>query len=384
MDGAPVEIDRLQEMSSTTTLNRTKIREIGRDGIVDWKKSIPTVSLTLRQYEYGTLEFWRQLTNKGASVDTITFADFKTPQVDVAGYKTDDGGTFLGTVLYKGLRTSGFSVNFADPDAIIERSFTLVGEDEMLFLNANKYLIYKRNVIAAGLNQSVTLSDPTPVADPDNSGQYLLRVTRSRAGVTTELTAGTEWSCTGATLTINGTSSADDVIRAWYTAGAYITGVEPFVNNDVDVGGISTDSVSIYLQSSNYLYRLQSANIDVSFDRQDIKEIGNKDVVSRGIRETTTKVTLGRILEQYTIEEILRGVAGLSYGKIDVREFSDGLNLIVKIYSDNDKTTFKIGYKLMNLAPVGDDAGNTVNDYITRGVTLEGDQGLITNVANLL
>ena len=55
----PVQIDRLQDMSASATLNRTKIEEIGRDGLVDWRTGNPAVTLTLRQLEYGNLEFFQ-------------------------------------------------------------------------------------------------------------------------------------------------------------------------------------------------------------------------------------------------------------------------------------------------------------------------------------
>ncbi len=385
MDSGPAEIDRVQELTKTTTLNKTKIEEVGRDGIVDWKKSIPTINVPLRQLEYGNLDFYRQISNKGSTVNTIEFNDFKTSSIDILGYKTDDSGTFLGTIYYPGLRVSSFGLSIGDPDALIERSFTFVGEDDIALLDNNKYLIYKRGVVSAGNNKTVTLSDPTPVADPDNSGKFLFRVCRSRAGTTTELTHGTEWSYDGAgTLTINGASSANDVIRVWYSAGSYIAGASTFTLNSSDLAGISGDSVSIYLESSNYLYRLQSVSIDSTFDRYDMRELGNSEIVSRGIRDITNRITLGRILEDYTIEEVLRGKAGLDYGKIDVREFADDMNLIIKIYSDSNKTTFKMGYKFTDLSPVSTGAGVPTSDYITQGVTLEGETGFITNVEGVL
>ena len=59
-DVADTEIDRVQDLSSTATLNRTKIEEIGRVGLVDWRHTTPNVSVSLRQMEYGSLEFFRQ------------------------------------------------------------------------------------------------------------------------------------------------------------------------------------------------------------------------------------------------------------------------------------------------------------------------------------
>jgi len=46
---------------------------------------------------------------------------------------------------------------------------------------------------------------------------------------------------------------------------------------------------------------------------------------------------------------------------------------------DSDKTTFKIGYKVTQLAPNGLTAGVPLEDYVTQGATLESDNLLITD-----
>ena len=43
-----------------------------------------------------------------------------------------------------------------------------------------------------------------------------------------------------------------------------------------------------------------------------------------------------------------------------------------------------MGYKITDLAPVGVDAGVPVSEYITQGVTLEGESGFITTVQGVL
>ena len=383
-DSVDVEIDRVQDLSSTATLNRTKIEEVGRDGIVDWRQTAPNIAVNLRQLEYGSLELFRKLANKGDSVETVNFTDFKTGVFDVAGYKTDDNGTFLGTIWYPNLRVNSFGLTIGDPDAVIERSFGFVGEDEIALLYNNKYLIRGRYVIdASGNNKTVTLSNPTPTADPDNSGHFLFKVVKVSAGLATELNHGVDWSCDGTIVTINGASTAGDVILVWYSAATQ-GGQTIFVNNDSDLGSISADSASIFLATNTYVYRLQSVSVDSTFDRRDIKEVGNSQVVSRGVREITHKITLGKIIESYTIEEILRGKAGASYGKIDVRKFTDDNKLIIKLFSDNTKSTFKLGYRFSSLAPTGRDTATPVSDYINAGVTMETNTGLVTTQVSAL
>lgn len=389
-DIAPTQIDRLQDLSASIALNREKIREIGRDGTVDWRKRTPTVRVTGRQYEYGEIEFWRKLANVSDATTSITLNDFKTSMVDIVGYKTDDDATFKGSVWYPKLRTSGFGLSIGDPQAYIERNFSWVGEDEVIFQGSNKYLNYQRFVAATGSPASFTINAPSPVLDPDNSGQYMLKVLRVNVatGTTDELTyttgtaSGTTYAFSApSTLTV--ATVANDIIKVFYTAATWnaaTQGAVQFTNNDTDAGSLTADSASIYLYvaADNYVYKLQSVGIDVSFDRTDYYEIGNKEVCSTGIREKTVRITLGRILEAYTIEEVLRGKAA-DYGKLNPREFGDNITLRVKLYGNNTKNTFNIGYKCANLSPTGFDNGVPLNDYVTRGATLEGEDLTISN-----
>ncbi len=385
--GDSTEIDRLQELRGTLTLNREKIKEIGRKNIVDWKKRIPTLRLSLTQLEYGAMEFWQQLANVASSDNDIDVGDFKNSMVDIAAFKTDDAGTFLGTVWYPNLRLESFSLNIGDPEAFLERSFDFVGEDEITLLNDNKYLIMRRMLCDGGL--TYTISDggttyPDPVMDPDNSGQYVFKVVfyDGSADTTTELTRDTNWTYNSGTkvVTLIGvvTETSVDYIRVYWSAGSYTTGVETFTNNDTNASSVSADACDIWLTSGNRVYKLQSVGIDLALDRTDYKEIGSTEVIQRGVRDTTITITLGRILEDHTVEEVLRGKQGLSYGKIDPREFNDDLDLKIKLYSDNAKGTFLMRYAFSLLSPIGLEAGAPLDDYITRGATLEGQSMVIS------
>jgi len=386
------QIDRLQDMTASVTMNRTKIEEIGRDGLVDWRIGNPSVTLSLRQLEYGTMQFWRDLRNTGNTDVKVNFNEFDIPKVDIAGYETDQNGTFKSTIWYPGLRVSGFSISIGDPNALVERNFSLVGEDEITLQGDNKYLIvYDSGTASGGTPESFTINDPTPVLDPDNSGQYLFKVTRYNTSDETTTLLKYEAGAGDPSLgddyytydsgTLKATTAVGDEVRAYYSAGDYVGGSSTFTNNDVDAAGLEAKMCSVYLETSNYLYRLQSVNVDVTMDRFDVMEIGDKDVIETGVRDVTTRVTLGRILDQWTVEEVLRGEVA-DYGKLDIREFQNNKNLLIYIYSDDKKDTFRLGYKLTDLAPVGVDDGTPLNEYVTRGVTLEGEQGFVTDDIN--
>ncbi len=384
-DVDPAQINRLQNFNASLSLNREKIKEIGRDGIISWRKRIPTCRATGMQYEYGSIEFWNKLANKADDTTSLSLSDFDTSMVDICGFETDDSGTFLGTVWYPKLRLNGFSLNIGDPESYIERSFDMTGEDEKTLLYGNKYFIFRKFTASGGTNEEITISDgtayPHPAEDPDNSGYYLLRVLRVRDGVTTELTYTTDYTYNNSTHIMTVVSAtAGDIYKVYWSAATLGTGTTIFTNNDSEPSALTADCTSIFLQTSNRVYKLQSVGIDASFDRTDYKEIGSTDVVQRGVRDRNVTVTLGRILESYTTEEIFRGVSGYSYGIINPRNFADDITLTVKVYSDNTKSTFKMRYDITDLSPVSLDFAGGVDDYIQRSAQLAGQGMTIKSV----
>ncbi len=384
----PAEIDRAQAIDPTISLNREKIEEIGRDKPVGYLKKSPTVGYRLTQLEYGSIEFWQKLINDEGKGDSgqnpITIEDFKVSYFDICAYLTDDDGTFRGTIWYPSLRTSGFSITIGDPQANIERGFDFVGESAIIWQGDNKYLIFKKHVAGSGTDNVIDLSDKVPAEDPDNTGVYMLRVVRVRGNVSTELTRTTDYSYSASTKELTITSiETGDVIKIWYTSATAPDTL--FTLNDTDPDALVGDMVSIYLyipgggspQASDYIYRLQSVTLDVRFDREDVREIGNKNVVQRGISNTTVTVTLGRILESFTVEEVLAGkVSG--YGKIDIEKLTDQATLIIKFFSDNTKSTFKYGIKATGLSATELRGGAGVNEYVRKDNTLEGEDLTIT------
>ncbi|MBN1467730.1 MAG: hypothetical protein JW924_03310 [Fusobacteriaceae bacterium] len=371
---------------------------------MDYRKGIPTVTYRLTQNEYGSIEFWRKLANKDDTVDTISMhnSHFDTSWFDIAGYLTDDDGNFLGTELYPELRLAGFSISIGSPEDILERSFDFVGEGSYLLQGNNAYYIYLRKDVASGDLDSAGSVDivvgagdyanyPDPVANPDKASEtdsvkYLWRVMKIRGTASTKLVADTDYTYNPGTKTLTVSDcQADDIIKVWYTASSYISGQDPFTLNDADKGSIDADAVDLYFyipasgkpDSTDYLHKIQSATIDVTFDRADYKEIGNDEIILRGVNEYTATVTLNRYLHDLIIEEAMRNVAS-NYGVIDLDKLVDNLTLILKIYNDDSKSTFRLGYKLTNLSPTEARGATSIDEYESRDITLEGEELIIT------
>ena len=387
-----IQIDRAQDLRASISLNRVKVKELGTVDSVCWKKGIPTNTVTLRQLEYGELDMWQALANSAiTTTDTLVQTDYKVALSDISVFLTDDLDVFQGTLWYPKLRVASFSLNIGDPDALIERNFNLVNEDEIIFQNANKYVVYAEFTASAGTGQGFTLGVgsyqgyPLAVENPNASGTYFLRVYRYRASDSsnTEMTEGTDFtytSGTGAIAIADGSVDTSDVFQFVYTAGSYVSGTDPFTSNSSDLCAIKADECDIFLRTTNTISKLQSVSFEVNFDRLDIKEIGTTDVVAYGARDITTSVSLGTIVETWSIDEAMANEIGNSFGALDVRQYTDDMNIVVKVYTDNTKATFKMGYRLNNLSPTSIDDGDTIDDYNTRNVTLEGDSIIITDI----
>jgi len=378
------EIDRAQSMVPDVTLNREKVNELGRVGAVGYIKKSSTIGYSLTQLEYGSIEFWQKIanvTNKGGALDVngITLNDFSSPYFDIAAYLDNDDDTFAGTLYYPSLRTSGFSINIGDPQANIERSFDMVGEAAKILQGDNKYLIYQKESILADDTSKVVTLDKTATVNPDVALQYMLRVVRiSLAGVVTELSKTLGHYTENATTVTVAVVTNGDTIKLWYTSADAPD--EIFTENDSDAVAIAGDSIDIFLYIpgsgkptvDDYLYKLQSVSMEVTFDREDLFEIGNSRVVQRGVKSSTVSVSLGRILEKFSIEEVLRGeVEG--YGIIDVEKLTDSAALILKIYTDNTKETFAYGFKATGLSVMSIGGDASVEEYVKKDNTLEGE-----------
>lgn len=382
-DVAPSQIDRVQNITPDVTLNRKKVEEVGSEGVIGYIKAIPTIAYKLTAKESGNFGFWRKITNQADSVNTISLSDFKTSAFDTAGYIEDDGGVVVGTTHYPMLRTAGFSLTIGDPKAEIEKSFDLVGETAHIWLNDNKYLVYNRHEATSNSDGDIDLSSKPPVADPDN-GNYIIRVLRVRGVNTTKLVYGVDYTYSNTTkiLTIVSIQTAD-VIKSYYTSS--VAPDEIFTTNIIDPVSTLADSVSIYLyvpatgkpDSSDYVSMLQNISMNVTFDRNDVNALGSRIVQKRGVKDSTVNFTLGKTLERYTIEQVLRGVAS-SYGKIDVEKFTSQAAIIIKIYEDYTKTTFKYGFRSIGLSSETVKGGPGINAYIENTHTLVGENLTIT------
>jgi len=352
----PEQINRLNELTGNVTLNQEKMYEVGRALKLGVRKLTPATPITLNQNENLTMDFWRVLANKvdpgtGGEVK-IDLDDIKGERIDISASLTDEDESFKGTVYFSNMRVNNFAINIGNPDAKIERTFDLVGEYCRVIVD--NYLAYAEKV-AVGASEDITFGGtgepPVPLED------IIFRVLRVSDDAVSEVESNS-YSYVGetggiGTLTVTG-CEVDDLIKVYYPAADAYTDL--WEDNVIDPLACYADQCEIYLRigegTAQKLYRIQSANIAGAFDRKDYKEIGNRDVVQTGVSAKTVTVTLGRILEDFTLEQILADLADPSDSKIiDVEKLSASIGLVVKMYTDNLKTDFAMGIRIDNLSP---------------------------------
>lgn len=373
-----IQIDRAQTMTASKALNNETNWEIGTDGAVDYTKGIPEVSYTLTQKEPLTITHFQHFAGKTSG--SVSLSDFRTKATDIFWFLTDDDATVTGTLWYPKLRMNGFSIGISDPQSQIERTFDLVGELAKDFQGTQKYLNYKIKTVASGelvvSDYSTTLTDPTPVADERTAGKYLIRVTRIRSGATTiDMDYGTssgEYDYVNATNTITCYGAAvGDVYKIFYTAAALPAADSTWTTNTTDPGGTPAYFISAWIGSaSSQLTRVQGLTIDVAFDRSDEGEVGNKEKVVRGSNDETVTVTIPRKLEDFVIDEVLVGQTS-GFGHIDINDYLDSVDIVIKIYEETAKSTFKWGIKISDCAVPSVDDSINVQEYTDRNTVLE-------------
>lgn len=379
----PANIHRAQGIDPSTSLEREEVKEIGRVGNVGFIRRTPTTTYSLTQFEYGNMEIYNQIS--GRNQDELTLRDFAGAHFDISAYLTDDDDNFRGTLWYPGLAVESFGISIGEPQGIIERTFDFTGETAIIWQNNNKYVIVDKFVLESG-ETSVELSK-NATQDPDTEN-YLIKVTKYdvSAGTTTTLRLDEDYEFSAPkTITLLTDVETDDVIRAYYTSSE-APAADLFIPNDTDKPALLGDCADIFLfipgtgkpSADDKVYRLQSASVEASLDREDYREIGNHEIVTRGVTDETVSVSLEGILSDHRIEEVLRG-EGEDYGKLNVHEFTDRASLIVKIYDDYTKETFKYGFKATGLSPTDVGGGADVDAYVGKETTLEGSSLTITS-----
>jgi len=379
-------VDRAQTFSGGYSQPSEDVFEIGRLDKVCTDKGILESTLSLGQLEYGTIDTYLQFAGKSTEPGSgLQLSDFSTPLTDVyLPGKDEYDGTVEETIWLQKLSLDSFTLDIADPEARLERTFELSGDKFKVLRKGNRYLIFKSDTAASGVsgNYVIDVSDPAPVEDPNNSGVYILQLYRVRSGEGTELELTTDYTYNNGTKEVTILSAqAGDNYRIWYSAASYGSAGDPFVLNDADDCFLKADSVTVLVDDgvnpAVELDLLTSLSLTATLSRLDEAVIGSDEKILRDIEDFEVSLSLDGRIKDSTIQEVLMGEAGNDIGIIDP-DLYGSINVVIKIYEDSTKTTFKMGYKMTGL-DISDDAANyEADEFGTNPITVTGTNCLIT------
>lgn len=385
-DVDPDNVDRCQSFSGGVSQPKEDVYELGRKVKVCTDKDTLEATASITQLEYGTLDTFLQLANLSAKPSGgITLSDFDDARTDIYQPGKDEyNGNVEQTLWLQKMVLDSFSLSI-DAEERIERTFELSGDFFKVLREGNKYLIFKTDDAPSGTsgNYDIVLNDPAPVEDPNNSGDYMLQVYRIRSGEATELVKTTDYTYNNGTNTLTILSAlASDHYRIWYSAASYGTAGDPFVENDIDDCYIKADSVTVLIDDGTNpaveLTRLTAFSIDATLNRIDEGVVGSDEKIIKDVESSEVSVSLSGYNKNSLIEEVLMNQAGQSWGIIDVSRFGE-VDVIVKIYEDSTKSTFKIGYKMTGLTFDDKSKDYTANEFGDKSVNLSSDNLLITD-----
>lgn len=384
-DVTPDNWDRVQTFTPATTQPEEKLYEIGRRASMTTDKQTLEATLSITQLEYGKIDSFLQLAGlsaePGSGLELNDFddgrTDFYLPGKDVYG------GTLEQTLWLEKMSLDSFELAINAEERLV-RTFGLSGDFCKIARYGNKYLIFKTNDAPSGTSGSyaIVLSDPAPVADPNNAGVYILKVVRIRSGVATELNLTTDYTWTNGTTTLTILAAlAGDQYRIWYTAASYGTSGDPAVLNDSDDYYLGAENVTVTLKDSTHtaveLDKLTALSIAATLNRLSLGAIGSDEKIFRDVDTYEVAIRCDGFVKNSTIQEILMQQAGQSWGIIDYSLF-DEVELVVKIYEDATKSTFVIGYKCTGCTFNDDSPDYNANANSTEGISLNSDNLLIT------
>ena len=385
-DVAEDNMDRVQNFSVSVNQPQEKLYELGRLDKMATDKEKLEVSVSITQFEYGTLDSYLQLAGLSTMPSGgLELEDFNSSRTDfISPGKTEYAGTLEQTLWCERLSVDSIGISI-NADERLERTFELSGNFCKIAREGNKYVIFTSSDAPSGTSGSldIVLSDPAPVVNPNTAGEYILKVYRIRAGVATALTVTTDYTWTNGTTTLNIIAAlADDNYRIWFTAASYGSAGDPQALNDVDDYYLSADNVTVTIDDGTNtaveLDKLTGLSIDATLNRSGEGAIGTSENLFNDVESYDVSVSLDGFVKNYSIQEALMTQAGQSWGIINYSDMS-AVSILIKVYETSAKTSFIIGYKMTGLEITDDSPADfSANEFGSATVSLESDNLLIS------
>lgn len=384
-DVSPDDWDRVQTFNPAVSQPKEKVYELGRLDHMDFDKGTLEATLSITQLEYGTLASILQAAGLSANPTAgVALNDYDDARTDfyLPG-KTEYNGTVEQTLWLQKMSLDSFNLAINAEERLV-RTFNFSGEYAKILREGNKYLIFTEDDAPSGTsgNYVIDVSDPAPVEDPNNAGVYILQLYRIRSGVATELDLTTDYTYNNGTKEITILAAeAQDNFRIWYSAASYGSGGDPTSLNDVDDYYLSAENVTVEIYDGTHtkveLTKLTSLTVDATLNRIEESVIGSIEKVLKDVESYDVTCSFDGFVKNSSIEEVLMLQAGQSWGIIDFTLLG-AVSVSIKVYEENTKSTFLLGYKMTNLEFDSESQTYNANEFAANPISLTGSNLIVS------
>lgn len=388
LGGSPDDFHGLTDVGADPSQATDDVFIVGQKDKCGTERDIPENTVPLTQLERGEIDTYLTLANLAAKPSGgIELDDFSNALVDAVYYvREEEQGTVEATIWNPKTAISSFNLS-VDADERIVRSIELLGENRRI-LNGdeNKFLIYKTNTAPSGTSgaYSIDVSDPEPNVNPFNSGEFILRVDRVRAGILDTLVEGTDYTYDLGNTEIDIVAAeTGDVFQIYYSSDSFGTAGDPTTVDPDSICFLKAENATILIEDGNgtsvELDNLTSLALDATIERLNEATIGRTDRIKE-ITETPVTLSLtARAKSDFTVEKAFMGDVDATDMVSDINAFVENVKVTIKIYNNSDKDTFLIGYQVDNLAFNDSSFAVTANEFSSLDFTASTTDILITD-----
>jgi hypothetical protein len=383
-------LNRAQSIDISANVPSEVIDELGNSSHTGVNSAPAEIALNVSVFSTN-IDLCKSLTGKN-SATSFTLNDFSSAQIDYVGVVRDNTGTFFRSVFVKNACINSINYGFDTAGNAVE-SYGLMGDNLTVF---DGYVLTKTYTIVAadvtnGYFTVPTTGSEAPIQTKTNSyfdGAYLLRVTKSSSGVSTNLTEGADYNYDSATkrITASGLSAGQVWTIVFYSAQIgtplspiFSTALPPAVRGEFT-------PVSIGVSSKTLIPRLQSAKISINLAQKRVPQVGCRQILfapggvpnisgnfsvlmnDLSLRKLLTYGNTGSIDTQFGIEQMP------SYGA----QNDLGLEAVVK--SPLDNSVLK-RITVPDIVVTSSGMPTTVNGTLAESFTWTGKTGAMT-IAN--
>ncbi len=384
--GSPDDLHGLTDVGDDPSVASEDVNVIGKKVKCGTDTETPEITIPLTQLERGEMDSYLTLANLDAEpAGGLDLVDFNSSLVDTVYYLKDEfDGALIASMWSPKCAVNSLTLNIDDPEARITRDIELGSDDRRVLLGDNKYLIHVEDTAGSGVSGAyvIDISDPVPIVDPNNPGIFVLRLDRTRAGLTDTLALTTDYTFNDPTDEITVLSAqAGDVYNVYYSASSFGSAGDPTSVDNDSICFLKAENVTVLISdgvTELEMDRLSSLTLTATLNRIDESVIGNSERILREISDTPVTVDLSGRVKNWNGEKAFMQQLADTNIISSVQLFQDTVKVTVKIYDNASKDNFLIGYAVDNLSYTDGSFSATANEFSTLDISAQSDDVLIT------